>query len=73
MSTRRCATAQQSPWVARRAFKKLSNEVREFYRLAEQACECAEAATDSSARKDLHLVEQGWLRLARMHQEAEAA
>jgi hypothetical protein len=52
--------------------QKLSNEIAEFYRLAEQAHEWAEEATDTSVRKELHLVEQGWLILARSYEHTEA-
>ena len=41
--------------------------------MAEQAREWALASTDPGMRRDLVLVEQAWLRLARMHEEAEAA
>jgi hypothetical protein len=53
--------------------RKLSTEIAECYALAAQACEWAKQSTDRGMRRDLVLVEQGWLRLARMHEEAEAA
>jgi hypothetical protein len=53
--------------------QKLSNEIAECYRLAEEARAWALASTDPGMRRDLVLVEQAWLRLARMHEDAEAA
>jgi len=50
--------------------QKLSDEIREFYRLAEQARQWAEEETDTSAAKDLRLVALSWLRLACMQQQA---
>ena len=53
--------------------QKLSAEIAECYRLAEEARQWAEEEADASARKDLRLVALAWLRLARMHEEPEAA
>ena len=53
--------------------RKLSDEIREFYRLAEQASEWANKDPDPGMRRDLVLVELAWRRLARMHEEGKAA
>jgi hypothetical protein len=52
--------------------RRLSKEISECYRLAEEARAWAEQASDSRTRKDLLLVEQGWLMLARSHEFSES-
>jgi len=51
--------------------RKLSKEISECYRLAEEAREWAEQATDPRTRKDLLTVEQSWLTLARSYDFSE--
>jgi hypothetical protein len=41
--------------------RKLSKEINEWYRLAEQAREWAEEATDPRIRQDYLSVERSWL------------
>jgi hypothetical protein len=52
--------------------RKLSKEISECYRLAEQARQWAEKAADSCMRKDLLLVERSWLLLARSYECSES-
>ena len=52
--------------------RKLSKEISECYRLAEQARAWAEEAADPRTRKDLLLVERSWLLLAQSYEHSEA-
>jgi len=51
--------------------RKLSNEISECYRLAEQAREWAEEASDPRIRHDYLSVERSWLLLARSYDFSE--
>jgi len=51
--------------------RKLSTEISECYRLAEQAREWAKEATDPRIREDLLTVERSWLLLARSYDFSE--
>ena len=51
--------------------RKLSKEMRECYRLAEQAREWAEKATDPRIRLDYLSVERSWLVVARSYDFSE--
>ena len=57
--------------LSRVVLRKLSKEVSECYRLAQQAREWAEQATDPSIRQDLLTVEHSWLLLARSREFSE--
>src|SRR5262245_39212296 len=48
--------------------RKLSTEIRECYRLAQQARDWAEQATDPRIRQDYLSVERSWLLLALSYQ-----
>ena len=52
--------------------RKLSKEISECYRLAEEARQWAEDAADPRTRKDLLLVERSWLILAQSYEHSEA-
>jgi hypothetical protein len=52
--------------------RRLSKEISECYRLAQQARAWAEEATDPRTRKDLLLVERSWLILAQSYEHSEA-
>jgi hypothetical protein len=52
--------------------RKLSKEISECYRLAEQARAWAEEAADPRTRRDLLLVERSWLILAQSYEHSEA-
>ena len=51
--------------------RNLSKEISECYRLAEQAREWAEEATDARIRQDYLSVERSWLVLARSYDFSE--
>jgi hypothetical protein len=57
--------AGPSPWLRLSQgavmIRKLSNEISEWYHLAEQAREWAEEATDPRIRQDYLSVERSWL------------
>src|SRR5262245_3790223 len=52
--------------------RKLSTEIRECYRLAQQAREWAEQATDPRIRQDYLSVERSWLLLCLSYQYSES-